>query len=186
MPRNQFILITGGSRSGKSRLAVRMAKALGRTVIYLATCRVCDNEMRARVRCHRRERPSHWRTIEHPKDVVRQLQQLDGAEAVIFDCLTMYVSELMMRGVSEARMRRRIAQLCEAIRKASCPVIVVTNEVGSSVVPEHPLGRRFRDMAGLANQLAARAADQVVLMVAGIPVRIKGDALDEVTHVLRY
>ena len=174
----RLILVTGGTRSGKSRFAVELAKQFGRRIAYLATCRPgADTEMRQRIARHRRARPASWRTIEGPAELPRAITQLNGTlDGAIIDCLTMYVSDRLIRGDSDAVIQQQVRRLCRAIRQASYPVVMVTNEVGSSVVPEHELGRRFRDLAGLANQLAAGCADDVFLLVAGIPVPVKGNA----------
>jgi adenosylcobinamide kinase/adenosylcobinamide-phosphate guanylyltransferase len=173
--RAPFILVTGGCRSGKSQFAIDLAKRLGRRIAYVATCRVADREMRQRVSRHRHARPAQWRTLEAPADPVRAITQLDGRiDGLVLDCLTMYVASLLMRRDSDATIETQIQRLCETCRGLGRPIIVVTNEVGSGIVPIHRLGRRFRDLAGLANQLVARHADQVVWMVAGIPVQIKG------------
>lgn len=172
----RFILVTGGTRSGKSRFAVELAKTLSGRVAYIATCGATDQEMCRRIVRHRRARPKHWSTIEHPSDPAETLSRLNGKVAgVILDCLTMYVSELLVHGCSDAAIQKNVRRLCHAIRAVSCPVLVVTNEVGWGVVPEHALGRRFRDLAGVANQIAAGAADQVFLLVAGIPLELKGE-----------
>lgn len=176
-PTGRFILVTGGTRSGKSRFAVDLAKGFGRHIVYVATCRAADREMRQRIAHHRRQRPAHWKTIEPPADPTKVLAHLHGkSEGLILDCLTMYVSQLLMAGRSDAMIQQHVRRLCHAIRRASYPVIVVTNEVGSGVVPEFPMGRRFRDLAGLANQTAAAFADDVYLLVAGIPMRISQHA----------
>ncbi|MBI2074133.1 MAG: bifunctional adenosylcobinamide kinase/adenosylcobinamide-phosphate guanylyltransferase [Gemmatimonadetes bacterium] len=123
---------------------------------------------------HRRHRPAHWRTIEHPRDPAKVVAQLNGkSDGLILDCLTMYVSQLLVTGQSDARIEQQVRRLCHALRRTPYPVIVVTNEVGSGIVPEFPMGRRFRDLAGLANQIAATLADEVYLLVAGIPTLIK-------------
>jgi len=172
----RFTLITGGTRSGKSRFAVELAKTLSGRIAYIATCGAADLEMRQRIARHRRARPKHWRTIEHPSDPATTLTQLNRkVQGVIFDCLTMYISELLVQGRSDAAIQQKVHRLCRAIRTVSYPVFMVTNEVGWGVVPEHELGRRFRDVAGLANQIAAEAADQVFLLVAGIPLGMKGE-----------
>ena len=173
---NRVILITGGTRSGKSRFAVQLAERLGRRMIYLATCHANDHEMRRRIAHHQRQRPKHWHTIEPPSDPAETLIRLDGkkVEGIIIDCLTMYVSGLLVQGHSDAVIQQKVRRLCKAIRTVSYPVLLVTNEVGSSVVPEYELGRRFRDLAGLANQMAAGFADHVFLLVAGIPLQVKG------------
>ena len=170
-----FTLVTGGTRSGKSRFAVQQAHAWGRRIVYLATWAAHDDaEMRTRIARHRRDRPGTWRTIEPPADPIEVLGQLPRrTDGVLLDCLTLYVSRLLVEQHSDAAIEQRIQLLCRAIRQVRHPVIVVTNEVGAGLVPDAPLGRRFRDLAGLANQCAAREADTVVWMVSGIPVWIK-------------
>jgi len=182
-PLARFILVTGGARSGKSRFAVNFAKRWGRRIVYLATCHAADREMRQRIARHQCQRPTHWRTIESPADPLTALLKLGRkTDGVILDCLTMYVSTLLVEGRSDVTIQRRVRQLCNVIRHVSYPVAIVTNEVGSSVVPDYELGRRFRDVAGLANQIAADHADQVVWLVAGIPVYVKGHKGWEETH----
>ncbi|MDP3722169.1 MAG: bifunctional adenosylcobinamide kinase/adenosylcobinamide-phosphate guanylyltransferase [Candidatus Omnitrophota bacterium] len=169
-----FTLVTGGARSGKSQFAVELAKSLGERIVYLATCQPADREMRRRVLRHQQERSAHWRTIEHPPDLPKALTGLRGdVSGVVIDCLTMYVAHLLMRGRSDASIEQAVETLCRTIARLSYPVIMVTNEVGSGVVPPNRLGRRFRDLAGLANQTAARAADRVYVLTAGIPTLIK-------------
>lgn len=169
-----LILVTGGTRSGKSRFAVDLAKGFGRNISYLATCQTADREMRQRIAQHRRQRPAHWRTIEHPANPAKVIAQLNGkSDGLILDCVTMYVSQLLVAGHSDAEIAQQVRRLCNAVRRAPYPVILVTNEVGSGVVPDYPMGRRFRDLAGLANQIAATLADEVYLLVAGIPTLIK-------------
>ena len=181
-PRTQrparFTLVTGGTRSGKSRFAVELAKTFGRRVVYVATCQPADAEMRQRIVRHRRTRPDYWITIERPANLPSLLARLNAkSDGVLFDCLTMYVSDLLMKRRSDAAIQRDIRQLCEAIRRVKFPLVMVTNEVGSGVVPDHPLGRRFRDVAGMANQVAARYADRVVFMVSGIPLVVKNSSV---------
>jgi adenosylcobinamide kinase/adenosylcobinamide-phosphate guanylyltransferase len=172
--RNRFILVTGGARSGKSRFAVKLAKRFGRRIVYLATGAATDDEMRQRIARHRTQRPRAWRTIESPDDPARAIARLKGPiEGLLMDCLTMHVSTLLVCGETDRAIERRVRRLCEVIRRARCPVILVTNEVGTGVVPASALGRRFRDVAGVANQIAAGFADEVYLLVAGIPLQIK-------------
>jgi len=172
--RNRFILVTGGARSGKSRFAVGLAKRLGRRIVYLATGAATDDEMCSRIARHRIQRPRAWRTIESPDDPARAIARLRGSiDGLLMDCLTLHVSTLLMRGDTDRAIERRVRRLCEVIHSTRCPVILVTNEVGTGVVPASALGRRFRDIAGVANQIAAGVADEVYLLVAGIPLQIK-------------
>jgi adenosylcobinamide kinase / adenosylcobinamide-phosphate guanylyltransferase len=173
-----LLLVTGGSRSGKSRYAVERARAWGAHVLYVATCQPADDEMRERVRRHQAERPATWTTVEPGSDVIPAIQeQGPHADGVLLDCLTLYVSSLLMSGSGELEVTRQVDALCLALREVPGPTAIVTNEVGWGVVPETPLGRLFRDAAGRANQVAASYAQEVVLLVSGVPVVIKGERL---------
>ena len=171
----RFILITGGTRSGKSRFAVELAKSFGRKIAYVATGKATDEEMRRRIARHRAQRPRSWRAIESSEPANAILQVKEATDGIILDCLTMYVSARLVRGETDRAIERHVRALCEAIRRCACPVIVVTNEVGAGVVPASALGRRFRDVAGVANQIAAGLADDVYLLVAGIPMKLKSN-----------
>jgi adenosylcobinamide kinase / adenosylcobinamide-phosphate guanylyltransferase len=169
-----LLLVTGGTRSGKSRYAVERASAWGSRVLYVATCQPADDEMRARVRRHQAERPPTWTTCESGTDVLPVIQeQGPGADGILLDCLTLYVSSLLMSGGGEQAVSQQVDALCSALRQVGRPAAIVTNEVGWGVVPETPLGRLFRDVAGRANQVAACHAQEVVLMVSGLPVVVK-------------
>jgi len=161
-------LITGGARSGKTRFALSVAGEL-RPCTYIATAELLDEEMRERARRHRMERDERWRTIEEPYDIAKYLKGVTGV--VIVDCLTIWLSNWMLR--EERQVEREIDALCSAFETAACHVIAVTNEVGSSIVPDNPLARRFRDWSGLMNQRTAASAAGVYLMVCGIPLRVK-------------
>ena len=169
-----LLLVTGGTRSGKSRYAVERASAWGSRVLYVATCQPADDEMWERVRRHQAERPATWTTVEPGSDVLRAIQRQGAhADGVLLDCLTLYVSSLLMSGSSELEVMQRVDELCSGLREGFRPAAIVTNEVGWGVVPETHLGRLFRDVAGRANQVAARHAQEVVLLVSGVPVVIK-------------
>jgi adenosyl cobinamide kinase/adenosyl cobinamide phosphate guanylyltransferase len=169
-----LLMVTGGTRSGKSRYAVERASAWGPRVLYVATCQPADDEMRERVRRHQAERPSTWTTSEPGADVLPVVQeQGPDADGILVDCLTLYVSSLLMSGGGEAAVAQQVDELCSALQQVGKPVALVTNEVGWGVVPETPLGRLFRDAAGRANQVAARHAQEVVLMVSGLPMVVK-------------
>jgi adenosylcobinamide kinase / adenosylcobinamide-phosphate guanylyltransferase len=169
-----LLMVTGGTRSGKSRYAVERASAWGPRVLYVATCQPADDEMRERVRRHQAERPSTWTTSEPGADVLPVVQgQGPSADGILLDCLTLYVASLLMLGSGEEAVVRQVEDLCSALRQVGKPVALVTNEVGWGVVPETPLGRLFRDAAGRANQVAARHAQEVVLMVSGLPMVVK-------------
>ena len=169
-----LLVVTGGTRSGKSRYAVERASAWGSRVLYIATCQPADDEMRERVRRHQAERPSTWTTLEPGSNVLPAVQeQGPDSDGILLDCLTLYVSGLLMSGSGEEEVRQKVDELCSALRKVGRPAAIVTNEVGWGVVPETPLGRLFRDAAGRANQVAARHAQEVVLMVSGLPMMVK-------------
>jgi adenosylcobinamide kinase/adenosylcobinamide-phosphate guanylyltransferase len=161
-------LITGGARSGKTRYALQDVDGVGPWT-YIATAELLDDEMRERAARHRQERDGRWRTIEEPLDVASRLLELSGL--VVVDCLTLWLSNWMLR--DEAHIQAQIDSLCSALSDAQCQVRAITNEVGSSIVPENRLARRFRDWSGLMNQRVAATADSVYLMVCGIPTRVK-------------
>ena len=161
-------LITGGARSGKSGYVLESAHGAG-PYTYIATAELLDDEMRERARRHKLERGSRWQTIEEPFEVGARVAELKGA--VVVDCLTMWLSNWMLR--DESRLEKQIDSLCSAFLKAGCDVYAITNEVGWSVVPDNALARRFRDWTGVMNQRVAEAADAVYLMVCGIAVKIK-------------
>ena len=176
---NDSTLVIGGARSGKSRFALQLAeeKASG-DPFFLATCIPCDEEMRERVLRHQRERGPHWKTLETPFRIADALSDLDRRAGVILvDCLTLWVSNLLFETPDEAEVERNVKELAHAIRQASCPVIFVSNEVGAGIVPENPMARRFRDVAGRVNQQVAAVCTRVFWMVAGLPVPVKGPNL---------
>jgi adenosylcobinamide kinase/adenosylcobinamide-phosphate guanylyltransferase len=172
-----LILVTGGSRSGKSSFALSLAEERKGPRIYLATAQALDSEMQQRIEAHRLSRPAGWGLVEEPLKVPKALAAaLAGARTVLLDCVTLWMSNLLL---DDDRLDERAAEAHarELVERAKgvpgTTVIVVTNEVGSGVVPETVLGRRFRDIAGRANQVIARGADEVYLMVSGVPLRIK-------------
>jgi adenosylcobinamide kinase / adenosylcobinamide-phosphate guanylyltransferase len=164
------ILITGGARSGKSRVAERVTLEFGRPAIYVATAEVGDEEMADRIALHQSRRGDEWRTIAEPMALVEVLRKSDGEGPRLVDCLTLWLSNLLHAGrdwEAEAEM------LSEALTTLTSPVVLVTNEVGAGIVPENALARTFRDAAGLVNQRIAAACEELWLCVAGYPVRIK-------------
>lgn len=162
-------LITGGVRAGKSRLAQERAEALGVDVVYLATCSPAAEGMEERIAQHRADRPSAWKTVEATEGLASHLSP--DRDAVIVDCLNLLVSHYLVAGLGEEAVHREVEAL---LTDPPCPVLVVTNEVGSGVHPHGELALRFVDVLGTTNQLAARLADEVVLMVAGQPLVVKG------------
>lgn len=169
--------VLGGARSGKSRHALALARAAGESVVFVATCVPRDGEMRDKVARHREERPSGWITLEHPADLERALVPHEGkADAALVDCLTLYLSEALIKGEEQDTILKRVERFCQYAQKSSMPIIVVSNEVGFGIVPETPLGRAFRDLAGSANQITARLAQNVWLVAAGIPLSLKSQS----------
>ncbi len=173
----KFIFILGGARSGKSRYAVKLAQGLSRKVVYIATCANPDGEMKKRIMLHKSSRPRYWKLIEAAKDVNSVLNKLKNKyNVVIIDCLGLLLSNLLAGGLKDSKILEGLKALAQCISKSKTVIIVVSNEVGGGIVPENPLARRFRDMLGLANQMFAQEADEVILMQSGIPLKIKGKA----------
>ena len=170
----ELTLVLGGARSGKSRYAESLIAALPPRFqppwAYIATAEAGDDEMAERIAGHRARRGSSWQTIEAPRDLASALQSC-CRRPILVDCLTLWLSNLLLAG---ADIDTEIARLEEALATAAAPTVLVANEVGYGVVPDHPLGRRFRDLQGLLNQRIAARADRVVLIVAGLPLAVKG------------
>jgi adenosylcobinamide kinase / adenosylcobinamide-phosphate guanylyltransferase len=169
-----FTLITGGCRSGKSARAVAIASANpAADKFFVATAEPLDDEMRARIEHHRRCRPPDFQTIEEPRKLEAVVESLRGrAGVVVVDCLTLWISNLLTE-LDDDTILRRSERLANVLAHAPFSAIVVTDEVGWGVVPDNPVGRRFRDLLGWTNQRIARTADEVVLMVAGYPLQLK-------------
>jgi adenosylcobinamide kinase/adenosylcobinamide-phosphate guanylyltransferase len=166
----RLTLVLGGARSGKSRYAESLVTALPPPWIYAATAEALDAEMAARIGAHRARRGAGWTTVEAPRELAATLAAHAQAP-VLVDCLTMWLSNLMM---ADAPIDAEIDRLAQALRGAAAPVVLVANEVGSGIVPDNALARRFRDLQGGLNQRIAAQADQVVLLVAGLPLFVKG------------
>ncbi|MBI2965122.1 MAG: bifunctional adenosylcobinamide kinase/adenosylcobinamide-phosphate guanylyltransferase [Chloroflexi bacterium] len=172
----QLILILGGARAGKSELAQNLAGALGKTVLFVATAEAKDPDMAARIAAHRKRRPPHWELIEEPLDLAGRLSRRSGhTDVVLLDCLTLWVSNLLLKeGEDDGSLACGAAeQLVDLYRRDASSWIVVSNEVGLGVVPPTPLGRAYRDALGAVNQIFARRADRVYLVVAGLALELK-------------
>lgn len=195
---SQFTLITGGARSGKSTFAELLAAQAKRSVIYIATAQIWDGEMAIRVKKHQEQRPSSWRLIEEPLNIQETLTQLKDEDGVILlDCVTLWLTNMLLAGQAEQSdladqaspsasqdhshiykhiepkilaTVKDVARLAQEIRPK---VIFVSNEVGQGIVPENPLARAYRDLAGRSNQLLARCADHVYMVIAGLPIDLK-------------
>ncbi len=166
-----MILIGGGSRSGKSRAALQMMHAAGPRVGFIATAHASDDEMHQRIAYHRAERAPDVTTWEEPFDVAQRIRAEDGKyDSIVVDCLTIWLSNCLL---ADRELASDCQELVESAACASTKIILVTNEVGCGIVPDHELGRRFRDHAGRLNQLAAERASEVHWMIFGIGLRIK-------------
>ncbi len=171
----KIILVTGGARSGKSRHAEKLALGYGAPLGYLATGTAGDAEMAARIASHQARRGSEWQTMEEPLDLAGVLAGHDGYfRAIMVDCVTLWLTNLLLGGTATEEIIDRVKKLTELLLTLQTPVILVSNEVGSGIVPENQLARSFRDLAGHANQLLAEAADEVYVTISGLPLRLKG------------
>ena len=167
--RSHLTLVLGGARSGKSRFAEGLlAEAAPRA--YLATAEPGDAEMAARIAAHRARRGRFWNTVEVPRDLAGAIAEARGDRPLLIDCLTLWLSNLMLAGDA---LDREFAALSIALRAAGGPIVMVANEVGLGLVPETPLGRAFRDAAGLLNQKIAALADRLVFVAPGLPLVLK-------------
>ena len=177
----QIILVTGGARSGKSSFAEQYAAASPQPVAYIATAQIYDDEMEERVKLHQQRRPGHWLTWEAPYNAHEVLvEAAKEAETILFDCLTLYTTNLMLSPAAPADRQERfryvhdqIEMLLSSAAATGKRVIFVTNEVGLGIVPENPLAREYRDLAGTVNQKVAAIAGEVYVSVCGITVDIK-------------
>jgi adenosylcobinamide kinase/adenosylcobinamide-phosphate guanylyltransferase len=194
-PNSELIFILGGARSGKSSFALKLAESItppptsphkgGRTKVggkrlYIATAEAMDKEMEETIKKHKKARGNNWTTIEEPIKIVDIIKKNKKHNVILLDCLTLWISNLMRkeaRGNGQRATGRRtmqaITELISACKDAKASIIIVSNEVGLGIVPDNPLARQFRDIAGFANQKIADAADEVYFMVSGIPLKIK-------------
>ncbi|MFD3261539.1 bifunctional adenosylcobinamide kinase/adenosylcobinamide-phosphate guanylyltransferase [Paenibacillus lentus] len=187
-----IVMVTGGARSGKSSFAERWCMKHADRAYYIATAQAFDTEMEQRIALHRQDRETagySWKTIEEPLRLCDLLLELQGNEstggqdstgqapAVLVDCLTLWLSNVLLdagdQADAEAKTMLEIERLLEAVSSYQGTLVIVTNEVGSGIVPAYPLGRQYRDLAGIMNRRLAAMADQVFLVTAGIPVELK-------------
>jgi len=168
---SQITLILGGTRSGKSRFAQKLAEESGYKLVYIATAQALDDEMAERIDRHREDRGPQWQTVEESTDIAAVIAMHSAPQVtLLIDCLTLWLSNLML---GKKDMEAAQEQLVDILKKARGPVILVSNEVGSGIVPDSALGREFRDEAGRLNQRIAAAATDVALITAGLPLWLK-------------
>lgn len=168
--RSKLTFIIGGARSGKSAHAETLATVLPSPWTYIATAQAYDDEMRERIALHRSRRGEGWATIDAPLDLAGTLEALPDDRPVLVDCLTLWLTNHML---AEHDLDLECRRLADVLSRPRGPWFVVSNEVGQGIVPDNALARRFRDAAGRLNQLVAAVADTVLLMVAGLPLKVK-------------
>ena len=169
------MLVTGGCRSGKSRFALAYANKRFRNKVFLATAKAFDDEMEKRISAHKEARGPEWTTIEEPTELAKVVTSLEtDYEIVLIDCMTLWLSNLLMGGKDESEIFSRVDAFIETIQKVPQSILMVSNEVGYGIVPENKIARQFRDIMGTVNQRLAAGSDVVVWTVAGIPQIIKG------------
>ena len=184
----KLILVTGGARSGKSIFAEKMAKELGENILYMATAIAFDDEMKDRIKKHKSSRPSNWITWEGFRNLGDELTiESPKYDGILIDCITIMVTNIMLShselnfaeisideiNTIEEDIKNEINNLIKGAKSSDCDVIMVTNELGSGIVPENPMARVFRDFAGRANQMLGNASDEIYLTVCGAQLRIK-------------
>jgi len=164
-------LVIGGARSGKSRIAERLVTASGRPRLYIATAQAFDTEMRDRIIHHRRDRGPDWTTIEAPLNIAEALASCPPACTILLDCATLWLSNVLLAGLD---VEESCHDLVDTLCKSPAPIVIVSNEVGWSIVPENALARQFRDAQGRLNQMIAARAGLVLGVMAGLPLPLKG------------
>jgi len=176
----QIILVTGGSRSGKSSWAQKTAESISPIRVFIATCPVIDGEMQERIRSHRKAREErNWHTIEEPLDIAGAIDSSHGFPVALVDCLTLWINNLMYRAekenvsITETDVALECRRVADAAKRHPGSVLFVTNEIGMGIIPENASARLYRDLAGRCNQVMAEACDRAVLMISGLPLEIK-------------
>ncbi|MGM0601823.1 MAG: bifunctional adenosylcobinamide kinase/adenosylcobinamide-phosphate guanylyltransferase [Bacillota bacterium] len=179
------ILVTGGARSGKSSFGELIARKLGGdSVIYIASGVAVDKEMEERIAAHKKSRPDGWKTIEAPSGLPKKLKKIPEESVVLFDCLTTYLSNLLIREENkeyreiEKKLLNEVKDILNTAESRNLDFIIIQNEIGQGVVPPYKLGRYFRDISGRAARLCAAKSERVFSMTAGLPREIKGEGLE--------
>lgn len=167
----KIIFVTGGARSGKSGFALNMADAVSVKKAYIATAESMDSEMSERIKKHKEARGKEWDTFEEPVKISALIKSLDEKyDVLLIDCLTLWLSNMML---ADKNVEEEMKVFCSSLLKVRCSLIIVSNEVGMGIVPENKLARQFRDLSGMLNQKIAEISDEVYLLTAGIPIKIK-------------
>jgi adenosylcobinamide kinase/adenosylcobinamide-phosphate guanylyltransferase len=170
----KITFIVGGARSGKSSYAARCAERYKR-VAFIATAEALDHEMRQRIRLHKQSRPRHWKIFEEPTDIATLAERIGNTfDCLIIDCITLFVSNRILRNKSQKDIFAHINTLMRVLKKKKARTFIVSNEVGLGIVPAYKLGRTFRDIASSVNQIIAKESHDVFFTVSGIPLKIKG------------
>ncbi|MDP2938852.1 MAG: bifunctional adenosylcobinamide kinase/adenosylcobinamide-phosphate guanylyltransferase [Candidatus Omnitrophota bacterium] len=170
----KITFILGGARSGKSSYAIELAKSLDKKVAFIATGIPFDREMKERIQMHKKRRPSYWRIFEEPKGVPLLLKKIGSTyNVIIVDCLTLFISNLLLECLTDNAIENKVKKILKVLKSTKCKSILVSNEVGLGIVPDNNLGRRFRDLVGKINQQVASSADEIILMVSGVPLILK-------------
>lgn len=167
-------LILGGAKSGKSSFAMELAEKIPGEKIYLATAQALDDEMKEKIKRHKKDRSSSWETIEETEEISQILKGLRfQCSVVVLDCITLWLSNLLHKGYDEGEVFEIIKKFLDTAKKSDYSLLAVSNEVGMGIVPKNKLARQFRDIAGKINQEIAKAADEVYFVFSGIPKKIK-------------
>lgn len=170
----KVVFITGGARSGKSRLAESLTEGFGTPLCYIATGEARDEEMAVRIAAHRARRGNGWQTVEEPIRLMEALKAAEGRfQAVLVDCVTLWLTNLLLSHEDADRALAEARALAALLPELTIPIVLVSNEVGMGIVPENALARSFRDLSGKANQTLAAAADEVYVTISGIPLKLK-------------
>ena len=170
----KVVFITGGARSGKSRLAESLAEGFGTPLCYIATGEARDEEMAVRIAAHRTRRGNGWQTVEEPIRLMEALKAAEGRfQAVLVDCVTLWLTNLLLSHEDADQALAEVQALAALLPELTIPIVLVSNEVGMGIVPDNSLARSFRDLAGTANQTLAAAADEVYVTFSGIPLKLK-------------
>jgi adenosylcobinamide kinase/adenosylcobinamide-phosphate guanylyltransferase len=171
---SKIIFISGGARSGKSRLAEKLAEGFGEQLCYIATGEARDGEMALRIANHRQRRSDAWQTVEEPLRLPEAIRTANGCyRAILVDCITLWITNLLFHHDAVEPVLAEVRALAELFPDMKTPLILVSNEVGMGIVPDNALARSFQDLAGQANQILAEAADEVYVSFSGIPLKLK-------------